>query len=261
MMHLPLGRSNEELINLTGKLAARWDATVIGVAGYRRPTAPGLDLDVTGINAAEQVLREQLWTTEREFLGLLASSGINVQWRPVVTSDEFTSHLLKQARSADLFVGAIERVHEVGHQVKIEDIIADLGRPALMIPTELAATDLDTVLIGWTDTRAARRAVSDALPLLRRAKSISICEVGEEVDSGSLNDIRGWLKRNDIFAELTSKFLDGDPASELLIAADDLRAGVVIAGAFSHNRLHERVFGSVTKELLGRAKNCLFLSH
>jgi nucleotide-binding universal stress UspA family protein len=265
MVHLRLGRSNEELIRLTRELATKWDATIIGVAGYRRPIAPGRDLDVTGINAAERDLQEQLRTAEEEFLGALRTSGIDTEWRPTATSGGIAMCLVKQARATDLLVGAIEHASDTPDQVKIEDIIVDLGRPALLMPTPLDSSDLGNVLIGWTDTPEARRAVFDALPLLRRAKSISICTVfvksDQEAACASVQDVVAWLKRNDVFAKLNPMLLDGDPASKLLIAANDQRAGVIIAGAFGHRRLREQVFGGVTKDLLEKSKTCLFLSH
>jgi nucleotide-binding universal stress UspA family protein len=265
MAHLRLGCSNQELIGLARELAAKWDATIIGVAGYRRPIAPGLDLDVTGINPAERALQEQLRIAEEEFLSALGASGINTEWRPAVTSEEIERHLVKQARAANLFVGAIEQVRDTPPQVKIEEIMVDLGRPAVLMPALPDLSDLGNVLIGWADTREARRAALDALPILRGARSISICEVVAQSDrdapDAGVQDVMAWLKRNDIVAKLTPMILSGDPASGLLTAANDLRAGVIVAGAFGHGRLHERVLGSVTKQLLDRSKSCLFLSH
>ena len=55
--------------------------------------------------------------------------------------------------------------------------------------------------------------------------------------------------------------LHGDPALTLLSAANDQGAGVIIAGAYRHGKLHERVLGGVTNELLRQSQKCLFLSH
>lgn len=125
--------------------------------------------------------------------------------------------------------------------------------------------DLSNVLIGWADTREARRAIFDALPLLRHTRRICICEIVPKHDEGvpgaSVRDVVGWLKRNDVMVEPVLMALHGDPALTLLSAANDQGAGVIIAGAYGHGKLHERVLGGVTNELLGQSQKCLFLSH
>jgi hypothetical protein len=36
------------------------------------------------------------------------------------------------------------------------------------------------IMVGWKDTREARRAVRDALPFLERAEAVTIVEVNDE---------------------------------------------------------------------------------
>lgn len=108
MVQLQLGRSNEKLLGLTRELATKWDAAVIGAAVYRRPIAPGRDLDVTGINVAERNLQGQVQDAQREFLGALETSGIKIEWRTAATTEEIAKYLVKQAGALDLFIGAIE---------------------------------------------------------------------------------------------------------------------------------------------------------
>lgn len=265
MVHLQLGRSNEKLIRLARELAAKWDAVVIGVAVYRRPIAPGQDLDVTGIDAAKGDLQEQLQDAEREFHDSLEASEIKIEWRPAVTSDAISSYLVEQARATDLFIGAIEQASDAARRANIDDVIIGLGRPALLMPSSVDTVDLSKVLVGWTDTRESRRAIFDALPILRQARYISVCEVvskyDNEVAGANLGDVVEWLKRNEIVAEPTPMILHGDHASELLTAASDQGAGVIVVGAYGHSTLRERVLGGVTKELLERSQTCLSLSH
>lgn len=219
MVHLQLGRSNEKLIGLTRELATKWNAVVIGAAVYRRPIPPERDLDVTGINAAERNLQGLVQDAEREFLGALKTSGINIEWRTAATTEAIAKYLIEQARATDLFIGAIEQPDDAARTAQIDDVILNLGRPVLLMPS-LDAGDLSNVLVGWVDTREARRAISDALPLLRQARRISICEIVPKHDEGgagaSVRDVVGWLKRNGVMAEPVLMALHEDPASELL---------------------------------------------
>jgi len=44
-----------------------------------------------------------------------------------------------------------------------------MGRAALVAPDGVSSVGAEHVVIGWKDTREARRAVQDALPFLREA--------------------------------------------------------------------------------------------
>jgi hypothetical protein len=55
------------------------------------------------------------------------------------------------------------------------------GRPLLVVPDACSWLDLRSVLIAWKDTAEARRAVADALPMLRKASDITIVEIVEEL--------------------------------------------------------------------------------
>jgi len=61
------------------------------------------------------------------------------------------------------------------------------GRPVLIVPTDATRLKLEHVLIGWKDTWEARRAVSDALPLLKHATEVSIVEIAAEDDLAAAN--------------------------------------------------------------------------
>ena len=55
-----------------------------------------------------------------------------------------------------------------------------VGRPLLVVPESCNWLDLRSVLVAWKDTAEARRAVSDALPLLRKSTEVTIVEIVED---------------------------------------------------------------------------------
>ena len=65
-----------------------------------------------------------------------------------------------------------------------DTVIFASGRPILVLPTASRARPLElgTVAVAWDFSRAAARAVSDALPLLERAKNARIVTVIDEKD-------------------------------------------------------------------------------
>jgi nucleotide-binding universal stress UspA family protein len=52
-----------------------------------------------------------------------------------------------------------------------------------------------------------------------------------------------------------------DVATELEAIADDVSAGLVVAGAYGHSRFRDLVLGGVTQHLVTRASRCVLLSH
>jgi hypothetical protein len=52
-----------------------------------------------------------------------------------------------------------------------------------MIPAGLKALRRDRIVIGWTNTRASRRAVTDALPLLRAAGQVMVVQIEDSAEA------------------------------------------------------------------------------
>ena len=70
------------------------------------------------------------------------------------------------------------------------------------MPDGVGALRAEHVVIGWKDSREARRAVRDALPFLRAANWVTvveICESGEEAAAQEhIDDVARYLTRHRI---------------------------------------------------------------
>ena len=139
------------------------------------------------------------------------------------------------------------------------------GRPVLLVPTSAITLKLDRVLIGWKDRPETRRAVSDALPLLKHAKSVTVVEITAEDDLAAararVGDVAVWLARHGIKAEGVTRLSNGNDAVALYELGQDSGADVIVAGAYGHNRFREWVMGGVTRDLLLSADRCALVSH
>ena len=93
---------------------------------------------------------------------------------------EVAEALATNARYTDL---AILGQHDpddpaAGPRYLPEQVILGCGRPALMVPyIGPAATFGERAMVAWDASREAARAVNDALPLLERAKAVSVVSV------------------------------------------------------------------------------------
>ena len=95
------------------------------------------------------------------------------------------------------------------------------GRPILVLPTASRARPLElgTVAVAWDFSRAAARAVSDALPLLERAKNARIVTVIDEKDfdtSHSAEELAKNLARHGIEVVLDKIDAGGKPIGTVL---------------------------------------------
>jgi nucleotide-binding universal stress UspA family protein len=139
------------------------------------------------------------------------------------------------------------------------------GRPVLVVPGAANKLNLDRIVVGWKDTREARRAVFDALPFLKKAAHVTVVELAEEEELAEahkhVKDVGGWLKQHGVIAECIALHSAGDEASQLKAIAHKQSAHAIVAGAYGHSRLREFVFGGVTRDLLQCADLCSLMSH
>jgi nucleotide-binding universal stress UspA family protein len=123
------------------------------------------------------------------------------------------------------------------------------------------------VLVAWKDTPEARRAVADALPMLRKAKEITIAEIPEADDDRSVvasrvSDVAAWLARHGVTA--TARVVEAGnetAAAQVERIAGDVGAGLIVAGAYGHSRFRELILGGVTQYLVTQSARCVLLSH
>jgi nucleotide-binding universal stress UspA family protein len=121
------------------------------------------------------------------------------------------------------------------------------------------------VLVAWKDTREARRAALDSLPLIKQAEEVTLVQIVERGDhkpsiQASLSDVAAWLARHGVETVTTMPVASGKP-DQLGSVASDIGADLIVAGAYGHSRLREWVWGGVTRDLLTRTKLCSLLSH
>jgi nucleotide-binding universal stress UspA family protein len=147
----------------------------------------------------------------------------------------------------------------------ISSLISDCGRPVLIVPrVESAALSPESVMIAWDASVPAARALGDALPLLKRARSVEIVTVPEEfrapiLPSGA--DVVQHLARHGISAKFTEIAEDLDVGATLLSYASEIRADLIVAGAYGHSPLAAKLFGSTTGALFDSMAVPFFVSH
>jgi nucleotide-binding universal stress UspA family protein len=270
MVHLDLGTSNAALLSVTADMAARFGARVIGIAACQPMMMAYSDgyMSADVIEDDRAALEKQCLAAETEFRTALDGKVPALLWRSSVGYDALSNVISAEMRAADLLLiaPAAGTVREAPTQrVNLGDLVMQVGRPVLVVPPSAAKLDLDQIVIGWKDTRETRRAVWDALPLLRKAVQVTVAQISEDDDLTDtdlqLQDVTNWLRSHGVTAEkLAIKSMD-NPGARLEVLAADRRAQILVTGAYGHNRLREWVLGGVTRDLLLHPARCSFVSH
>lgn len=136
------------------------------------------------------------------------------------------------------------------------------GRPALILPHagEFAAVGR-TVLVAWKESREAARAVSSALPWLRRARQVHVISYGEAA-AESLQKLAGYLKIHGVTADAHKGGPEEDDIGNLLLSrAADVGADLLVMGCYGHSRAREWVMGGATRTLLQTMTIPVWMSH
>ncbi len=270
MVSLALNQSNEARLQVAGELAERFEAAIVGVAAAQ--FAPPLYF-TDGAEAQQLIDREQatvqgrLKDLEAQFRAATSNRGGHVEWRSAM--DFPARFVLAQARCADIIVsgGQSPAFSDAFALASPKDLVMQAGRPLLVVPDRVSWLDLRSVLVAWKDTPEARRAVADALPMLRKAKEVSIVEIPERDDdrsvaAASVTDVAAWLGRHGVTATArVSEAGAGTAAAQLEKVAGDVGAGVIVAGAYGHSRFRELILGGVTQYLVTQSARCVLLSH
>lgn len=172
------------------------------------------------------------------------------------------------ARHADLTVLGVSRPLEEPQRRLFAGLLAGSGRPLLMVPEAAGAGDtFDRIVIAWKSSREASRALHDALPLLRRARSVDVLLVDNAGEGASPADemdvhLMNHLSRQGVPAELARRSGTHSTAGEAILDhARERHADLIVAGGYSHPRALEQVFGGVTRNLLANATIPVLFSH
>lgn len=179
-------------------------------------------------------------------------------------SSEVPEILMEYARLRDL---AIVPVPESYDQWYAETIIFGSGRPTLVLPEASASKELglNRVLVAWDFSRAAARAVSDAIPILEKAREVCVLTVtNEKTISGrrSSSELAKNLSRHGIDVVVEEVDAAGRSIGEVLTQqVASRRADLLVMGAYGHSRFREFVLGGATRSILTKPPIPVLLSH
>jgi nucleotide-binding universal stress UspA family protein len=172
----------------------------------------------------------------------------------------------REARTADVFVAMRPNGASLEPEQLVENVLFGAGRHLFLVPERRTETPaFDNIMIAWNGSREAARAVSEALPYLRKADVVSIVIVddGEPVeDQAALGeDLVEHLLHHGIGATVHRVTKDGHVGSMLLAESKRLKPDLIVMGGYGHSRLREWLLGGATYEMVHHALVPLVIAH
>ena len=112
----------------------------------------------------------------------------------------------------------------------------------------------------------ATRAVTNALPLLTRARHVTLVVFNVSRFNGAHGqepgaDIALYLARHGVKVSVSSQFTELDIGNALLSLAADKGADLLVMGSYGHTRFREVLLGGVTQTILKTMTLPVLMSH
>ncbi|MFZ2650761.1 MAG: universal stress protein, partial [Burkholderiaceae bacterium] len=147
-----------------------------------------------------------------------------------------------------------------------ESVLFASGKPALLIPSIYKGEPIGrVVLVAWKPTREAARALSAAMPFLRRAQKVHVAvwgEPGSDAMQGPAPDVEASLRRHGVTAVLHRDAANPSEVGELLLSrAADLGADLLVMGCYGHSRAREWALGGASRSVLQAMTVPVLMSH
>ena len=190
----------------------------------------------------------------KTFESHFSACGVRFRWRAGPSIDD--AGLGSLARVFDISV--IGRPSNSGagpRMTTLESALFESGQPVLVAPPQAPNTLGENVVVSWNCSTEQASATSSAMPLLRKAKAVTILTIeGLTVPGPSGLQCRDWLAANGIAARELSMGNGGKKPGEVLLKeANKLGADLIVKGAYTQSRLRQMIFGGATSYLLAHS--------
>jgi len=252
-------------------IASTLEAHVTGIAIAFDPTIPMSGMGYLPVDVVEAQRRDNEAAAQAAIDWFAAATArACVAAEPLMLNASFASvgkDFGRIARHFDLAI--VDQATPDGSAVEAIISVSTMfesGRPVIVVPyIQRTPLKLDRVMVCWDGSRAAARAVADAMPLLERAENVEVVIVTNE--RGKHDEIEGaeigqHLARHGLKVEV-NRIMRGDidVADALLSHSADSGADFIVMGGYGHSRLREFMLGGVTRKILQSMPVPALMSH
>ena len=142
--------------------------------------------------------------------------------------------------------------------------------PTLIVPIYGSEGAVGTnILVSWDGSRAARRTIVGALPLMQRASSVQLvtfCPGQQHLDGKKrlqeAGEIALFLARHGVETNLIEQSSSqNSTGGDLMKIAADRLVNLIVMGCYGHSRLSEMLFRGVSRYMLSAMTVPLLMAH
>jgi nucleotide-binding universal stress UspA family protein len=277
IVHLD-GTSEDEVRIAHGEaIAAMCDAHLSGVYtnllpdyGMIVPGDAGAAAASAMLEVEERIRREGAETFER-LRERFSRLGVTNELRRIDASPgAMPGSLAAEARWSDLLVASCLYRSDApaGWDEVVETVLFESGHGVYFVPPATHPRErLSRVLIAWSDTREAARAVAEALPFLRSASEAEIVVVEGRAQKPATRgleavDVAAHLDRQGVKVGIRAVDHGKRSISDVLLEEAERRsADFIVMGAYGHSRWREWIIGGTTREMLANTKVPILAAH
>lgn len=254
LVHIDSSVQADDRIAVAAKIAGTGQAHLVGLATHASPPAS----------------RHKVLAAFDRFETQARLAGVSYERR--LGQHDSAANLTLHARYADLIIVSQGNPQDRDDTTKgqlPEYVALYAGRPALVLPHAGTRGRLDQhAIVAWDGSRAATRAISDALPLLGASKLVTVAVFNPEREYGVYGaqpgaDIALFLARHDVQVELLQQTTSAaQPIGDALLSLiADRDADLLVMGAYGHARWQEILLGGVTRTVLQSMTVPVLMSH
>jgi nucleotide-binding universal stress UspA family protein len=264
LLHVDGTRAGENRIAYTLDIAKRHRASVTGLHVIPEPEVPPtFKPSMVEQVAAELELRLEKDATaaEQHFVEISQRQRVSTVWQNA--AGPVADHICHAARTTDLVVlGQYERQGLAErHPLSLGEAVAlGCGRPVLVVPGAIGKPELRRSLIAWDGSRAAVRAVHDALPLLADS-SAEIVMIDAPSAAEPVDPLIEHLARHKVHVDRRVHLRGGPTADRLVERLERQHFDLLVMGAFGHAAWLEFLFNGTTQSVLMNSSVPVLISH
>lgn len=264
---------SSERINLAAALAGTEQAHLIGTAmtgisrvvfeaGVFKHHDPAFDHHVRALRQYADKSLDLFKSAMKRHPGLSTESRL--------LDDDAVGGISLQARYVDLvLIGQFDSSAGVPGLLPSfpESVLMNCVRPVLVLPSIYRFNALPShAIVAWDGGMTATRAISGALPLLKRAGKVSLVVFnpaerpdvhGEQPGA----DMALYLSRQGVSVDLMVRETTIEAGEALLSLCADEGADLLVMGAYGHTRFRELLLGGATRQILDSMTVPVLMAH
>lgn len=271
VVSLSPGAARDVAAEYAVSLGETFNAHIAGIAFAYDPVLPasimgGISADVFDVQRRENETAAN--AALQQFGALTKRAGLSAESRMLsATIAGAADAFAALARRFDLIVVPQVTPDTITpDELLMEAALFESGRPMVIVPyIQKSPANLDRVICCWDGSRTAARAISDAMPLLKKSKAVDLVIVGKgKMSDKELTgaDMGAHLARHGLNVEVKNiPAPDVDVANVVLSYAADTDAGLIVMGGYGHSRLREYILGGATRSILQSMTVPVLMAH